>query len=216
MPPATRGRRFSTRAEELAAPNLNTILSRRDYRSGAWHLGALWLRQVSSRWPLEVLAQAVNYGSRVSGCCEMHPVAALARVLVPDVGGTGDTINLVGNTTLILYGTHETVFLGSGHSTVDDFSTGIVVTVGPTAGKDILAHFASDPTGVVDLIWGIGGFTTSAAVLVALKSDGNGGTLLSFGKGNGSLDFTEPCRELQKRITGNRLRGSAELPSPIG
>jgi CRISPR system Cascade subunit CasD len=59
VPSAQRGRRFATRAEELAAPNLNTILSRRDYRSGAWHLGALWPRRVSSRWPLEVLAEAM-------------------------------------------------------------------------------------------------------------------------------------------------------------
>ena len=38
VPSAKRGRLFATRAEELAEPELNTILSRRDYRSGAWHL----------------------------------------------------------------------------------------------------------------------------------------------------------------------------------
>jgi hypothetical protein len=35
----------------------------------------------------------------------------------------------------------------------------------------------------------MGGFTTSAAALSALKSDGHGGTLLSFGSGS-SLDFS--------------------------
>ena len=35
VPPARRGRRFATRAEELAADDLETILSRRDYRVDA-------------------------------------------------------------------------------------------------------------------------------------------------------------------------------------
>jgi hypothetical protein len=104
-------------------------------------------------------------------------------------GGTGDTINLAGNTTLNLYGIHEILFMGSSNSTINDFSTGLVMKIGPTAGKDILSNFASDPSGVVDLIGGLGGFTTTAAVVGALKSDGHGGTLLSFGKGSGPLDF---------------------------
>jgi CRISPR system Cascade subunit CasD len=47
MPSAERGRRFTTRAAELALPAraLNTVLSRRDYRTGAWHLGAVWPRR---------------------------------------------------------------------------------------------------------------------------------------------------------------------------
>ena len=60
VPPAQRGRRFATRAEELAAPALNTILSRRDYRTGAWHLGALWPRDNTVRWPLDALAKAME------------------------------------------------------------------------------------------------------------------------------------------------------------
>jgi CRISPR system Cascade subunit CasD len=60
VPSAQRGRRFATRAEELAAPGLSTILSRRDYRSGAWHLGALWARGEAVRWPLEALADAME------------------------------------------------------------------------------------------------------------------------------------------------------------
>ena len=60
VPPAKRGRRFSTRAEELAAPDLNTILSRRDYRSGAWHLGAFWPREASPRWSLQAIGEAME------------------------------------------------------------------------------------------------------------------------------------------------------------
>ena len=60
VPPTKGKRRFATRAEELAAPDLNTILSRRDYRSGAWHLAALWARVAAPRWTLEELAEAMR------------------------------------------------------------------------------------------------------------------------------------------------------------
>src|ERR1700732_2783783 len=42
VPPRQRGRQFATRAEELAANNLETILSRRDYRCDLLVLAALW------------------------------------------------------------------------------------------------------------------------------------------------------------------------------
>ncbi len=61
VPSAKRGRRFATRAEELAEPELNTILSRRDYRIGAWHLGAVWPRTETPRWTLEELADAMQH-----------------------------------------------------------------------------------------------------------------------------------------------------------
>lgn len=60
MPSAKRGRRFATRAQELAAPDLNTVLSRRDYRTGAWHLGAVWPKTEHPRWSLDQLAAAMS------------------------------------------------------------------------------------------------------------------------------------------------------------
>jgi CRISPR system Cascade subunit CasD len=59
VPSSKRGRRFDTRAEELAEPDLNTVLSRRDYRTGAWHLGAIWTRDQTARWSLDDLAKAM-------------------------------------------------------------------------------------------------------------------------------------------------------------
>ncbi len=59
MPSAKRGRRFATRAQELAVPDLNTVLSRRDYRVGAWHLGAVWPGHDHPRWSLDQLADAM-------------------------------------------------------------------------------------------------------------------------------------------------------------
>jgi len=44
VPPARRNQRYATRAEELAAPDLGTILTRREYRTDALHLAALWER----------------------------------------------------------------------------------------------------------------------------------------------------------------------------
>ncbi len=103
-------------------------------------------------------------------------------------GGVGNTINLE-NTTLSLYGADEMVFVGRGDATINDFSAGLHLTIGPGAGVDVLSHFASDPSGVVDLAGGVGGFVSAAAAVSALTSDGHGGSLLSFGSG-GSLDFT--------------------------
>ena len=59
VPSTQRRRRFATRAEELAAPELTTILSRRDYRSGAWHIGAIWPRDPAPRWSLTEVAAAM-------------------------------------------------------------------------------------------------------------------------------------------------------------
>ena len=59
--PSLRNRRFATRAEELAAPDLNTVLSRRDYRTGAWHLACLWPRSDTARWSLADLAAAMTH-----------------------------------------------------------------------------------------------------------------------------------------------------------
>ena len=58
MPPAKRGRRFATRAAELDVEDLSTVLSRRDYRSDTWHLGAIWANE-DARWGLVELAAAM-------------------------------------------------------------------------------------------------------------------------------------------------------------
>lgn len=63
VPPSARNRRYRTRAAELAAPELATILTRRDYRTGAWHLGALWTRAEAPRWTLEAIAAAMRLPS---------------------------------------------------------------------------------------------------------------------------------------------------------
>ena len=59
MPRTPKGRPFRTRAEELNAADQYTVLSWREYRVGAWHLGALWPR-ADARWSLEQIAAAMR------------------------------------------------------------------------------------------------------------------------------------------------------------
>lgn len=60
-PPARRNRRFATRADELAVPKpeLKTILSTREYRTGALVTPALWLREGEVEFPLEAMRKAL-------------------------------------------------------------------------------------------------------------------------------------------------------------
>jgi len=90
VPPRQCGRRFSTRAKELAASDLETVLSRRDYRSDLLVLATLWMRP-AARWPLAEIAGAmrapafVPYLGRKS-CPLMLPMAPkLAEAVDPAV-----------------------------------------------------------------------------------------------------------------------------------
>jgi len=81
VPPTRRGRRFATRAEELSAPDLETILSRRDYRVDVSVLVALWSRP-GAAWSLREIERALltpryaPYFGRKS-CPLMLPMAPL-------------------------------------------------------------------------------------------------------------------------------------------
>lgn len=60
--PTRRNWRPATRAQELAEArdDLATILSRRDYRTGTWHLGALWARTSTAQWSLAQVRDAMQ------------------------------------------------------------------------------------------------------------------------------------------------------------
>lgn len=60
VPPTRRGARHATRAEELASPQLETILSQRDYRLDLSFTAALWRRSAACRWTFDDLARALN------------------------------------------------------------------------------------------------------------------------------------------------------------
>ena len=107
--------------------------------------------------------------------------------------GTGKDLVVLasGTATLGFHGTGDIAFLGGGagtvNATINDSSSGLIAYV-LNGGNDVFTGFASDPTAVVDLLGGIGGYTTVASVLAALTADGSGGTKLSLGFGQ-TIDF---------------------------
>jgi hypothetical protein len=95
----------------------------------------------------------------------------------------------IGADTVYLAGNSEHISLLGGPSAhIYDQGSNMSVDVFGSAGTDVISGFANDPTGVIDLLSGSGGFSSVGQVLKALHSDGNGGTLLSLGH-SGSIDF---------------------------
>jgi CRISPR system Cascade subunit CasD len=97
VPPSRRGRRFATRAEELCAPDLETILSRRDYRTGVSVLVALWSKP-RARWQLSEIEEAllkpqyVPYFGRKS-CPLMLPMAPRRVEAINPLAALSDRVN---------------------------------------------------------------------------------------------------------------------------
>jgi hypothetical protein len=89
---------------------------------------------------------------------------------------------------LVLYGANDVAFIHGGTDTITDNSKGLEVKIGSQGGVVTLNNFLADKHGVVDLTGGVGGYKTAKAIFAALKSDGNGGTMLSLGT-SGHIDF---------------------------
>jgi hypothetical protein len=119
---------------------------------------------------------------------------------------SGDTVSLTSGTADVISGSGFTVSAGSGVAfTVK--GTGDVVKVGlndaitdkgastefqiaSNVGAFKISDFGSDPTGLVDLVGGVGGYTSGSQAYDALTSDGSGGSLLSLAAtSDGSIDF---------------------------
>jgi hypothetical protein len=116
-------------------------------------------------------------------------------------GGADDTIRLTGGSgALSVSGQDEMVLLGSGSYLVTDAGHGLELNIGPTAGQDVLANFHSDLTaGVIDLLGGVGGYSSAMQAYDALRSDGHGGVYLPLGH-SASLDIAG--------VTANQLHAS--------
>jgi hypothetical protein len=89
---------------------------------------------------------------------------------------------------LVLYGANDVAFVHGGTDTITDNSKGLEVKIGSQGGGVTLNNFLADKHGVVDLVGGVGGYKTAKAIVAALQSDGNGGTILSLGA-SGHIDF---------------------------
>ena len=105
-------------------------------------------------------------------------------------GGAGsDTFDLTGgNASLALSGSSDMVFLHSTNASIMDAGQGTQIQISG-GGTDVIQGAGSDPSLLVDLTGGLGGYTSASAVLASLTSDGNGRALLSLGASQGSLDF---------------------------
>ena len=107
------------------------------------------------------------------------------------VAGNSNTIMLTGDTLKLSNGFSNMVFLAAGNSTLTDSSSGTTISVSSTSGNLILSNIANDPSFVIGLTGGVGGYTSATNVVSALQKDGNGGTLLYLGSGSNasSIDF---------------------------
>jgi hypothetical protein len=88
----------------------------------------------------------------------------------------------------VLSGANDVAFIHGGTDTITDNSKGLEVKIDSQGGVVTLNNFLADKHGVVDLTGGVGGYKTAKAIVAALQSDGNGGTMLSLGT-SGHLDF---------------------------
>jgi hypothetical protein len=121
-------------------------------------------------------------------------LAVLAGSTV-NLNGSTDTVTLAKNSSLTVVGSGDSVSLAGRDTLVAGLNTAVAdlgsannIAVTGNVGALTITGFGSDARGVVSLGAGVGGFANVAAVVSALTSDGNGGTLLSLGA-DGSIDF---------------------------
>ena len=123
----------------------------------------------------------------VNGAADLVGVGAGSNAIAlqgnHDVALLGSGINAV-----TVSGGGDAVFLGVGSPTVTDAGHGLVAVAGLGAGNSMISGVGSDPAFALDLIGGVGGYTSGAAAYAALTTDGHGGSLLALGS-TGSVDF---------------------------
>ena len=68
-----------------------------------------------------------------------------------------------------------------------DNAQGSTLEIGSNVGSLRIYNYG-DTSGVIDLLNGVGGYSSAAAAVHALTSDGSGGSLLSLGS-FGAIDF---------------------------
>ena len=129
-----------------------------------------------------------------------HLVVDTSRTRTTIANGTGQTVNAGkgndvvvlrgGDATLGFNGSNNVAFLGGSgnavNATVNDKSQGLTVYV-LNGGIDKISGLATDTKAVIDLLGGLGGYTSVKQVLSALTSDNAGGAMLPLGNGQ-SID----------------------------
>ena len=108
--------------------------------------------------------------------------------------GTGDTITGSGFTVyggsgagFTIVGTGDVVYAGL-NDAITDSGSSTKFKINSNVGNLVISGFGTDPTGIIDLLNGAGGYTKASQAFAALTSDGHGGSKLSLGT-DGSIDF---------------------------
>jgi uncharacterized repeat protein (TIGR03803 family) len=108
--------------------------------------------------------------------------------------GTGETVSGSGFTVhggtgagFTIVGTGDNVYAGL-NDAITDGGSSTKFKIKPNVGNLAISGFGADPTGIINLLNGVGGYTTASQAFSALTSDHSGGSLLSLGT-DGSIDF---------------------------
>jgi Ca2+-binding RTX toxin-like protein len=104
---------------------------------------------------------------------------------------SGDTIAIDGTMLGLKGGKMEIVTVGSAGGSLTDQSSGTEVKIGLGSASLSLTGITADKGFLLDLLGGVGGYTTYAALAKAFTSDGHGGTALTLGAGGDAamIDF---------------------------
>ncbi len=104
--------------------------------------------------------------------------------------GTGKDTITGGQDTLSFGGSGSSATLnGTIAANITDLGSALRILIGSNTQTDTITGFGStDKLGVIELLNGVGGYASAAAIVSALHSDGHGGSLLTLGT-TGSIDF---------------------------
>jgi hypothetical protein len=103
------------------------------------------------------------------------------------IAGAGFTIYAAAGTGFTVGGTGDVAYAGLDDAITDGGSSTVFV-INSNVGALSISGLGTDTTGVIDLLGGVGGYSTAALAFAALTSDGRGGSLLSLGS-DGSIDL---------------------------
>jgi hypothetical protein len=144
-----------------------------------------------------------NAQSSVVGGGDQVVLGAGSAASVYNTGGDADSVSgsngkvgLTNAQASVVGGGDQVVLGGSGDvlSLYDGAGDGVTVNaganidIGSNNGQVDISNFATDSTGIISLLNGVGGYTSVSQVLAALTSDGHGGSLLPL-PSTGSIDF---------------------------
>jgi len=96
-----------------------------------------------------------------------------------DAGAGHDTVTLTNSAVAaVFHGAGDIAFVQDGDVTIDDQSSGLRIKLADEGGTTVIDHFGAARGAVVDLLGSH--FTTAAEAFAAVRSDGAGGSMLTF------------------------------------